>query len=210
MRSPPSLVPPWTDPTAPAADPASDTRSRLLAAAMDLVRSQGIQAMTQARVAERAGLRQSHLTYHFPTRSHLLAAVAAQGATDTLRYLDAAADGGPGTLEAFRAMMAEHVSTSAMPRLMLALALASEEDHRLKAWMSNFEEGARAHLQASFERFGVRPAAADLALFHAALVGIATLRIANDRADSAARARALFFQAFDRLVVGAHPLPTGS
>ena len=206
-RSP--LVAPWPGCAEPPLTQHPDTRSRLLAAALDLVKCQGIQAMTQARVAERAGLRQSHVTYHFPTRSHLLAAVAAQGAADTLRYLDADSEGGPATLEGFRSMMAEHVSTSAMPRLMLALTLASEEDHSLKAWMSSFEEGARAHLQASFVRFGVLPGADELALFHATLVGIATLQIGSDHADSATRARNLFCQAFDRLVAAAHPVPTG-
>jgi AcrR family transcriptional regulator len=183
-----------------------DTRTRLLVAAIELVKSQGIQALTQARVARAAGLRQSHLTYHFPTRSHLLAAVALHSAADTLRCLgETPAEQSP-TLDEFRSRMAEHVSTSAMPRLMLALILASEEDPSLKSWMTTFEERARAQLACVFESFGLRAPAIEIALFHAALVGMSTLQIATDSPDSAGAARDLLFHAFDRLVAASAPM----
>ena len=65
--------------TRPAKDPlpqdALPVRERLLAAAMELVRAQGLQGFSQARVAAVAGLRQSHLTYYFPSRKDLLKAL---------------------------------------------------------------------------------------------------------------------------------------
>ena len=49
-------------------------RERILDAALAVLRTGGVRQFTQTAVAERAGLRQSHLTYYFPTRPELLEA----------------------------------------------------------------------------------------------------------------------------------------
>jgi len=175
-----------------------DTRTRLLEAALELVQKQGIQALTQARVAAAAGLRQSHLTYHFPTRAHLLTAVALHCAAGTMSLMCAEPDQAL-TLEAFRRHLGEHVSTTAMPRLMLALTVASEEDPSLKAWMAEFGERATAHLHGVFTQLGLAPTRTDVALFHASLVGICTLQVGAGTAWSV-HSRELLEAAFDRLV----------
>jgi AcrR family transcriptional regulator len=53
-------------------------RERILDAALTVLREQGIQRFSQVRVARRAGIRQSHLTYYFPSRTALLDATAAR------------------------------------------------------------------------------------------------------------------------------------
>ncbi len=55
---------------------AGGVRDRILAAALALLRETGIQGLSQVQVARRARVRQSHLTYYFPRRHDLLAAVA--------------------------------------------------------------------------------------------------------------------------------------
>ena len=60
---------------APAAAP---VRERILDAALAVLRQDGIQRLTQVEVAKRAGVRQSHLTYYFPSRTDLLDAIAAR------------------------------------------------------------------------------------------------------------------------------------
>ncbi len=60
---------------APAPGP---VRERILDAAMTVLRQEGIQRLTQVEVAKRAGVRQSHLTYYFPSRTDLLDAIAAR------------------------------------------------------------------------------------------------------------------------------------
>jgi AcrR family transcriptional regulator len=52
---------------------------RILDAALAILRESGVQQLTQVNVADRAGVRQSHLTYYFPTRRDLLRAVVARG-----------------------------------------------------------------------------------------------------------------------------------
>src|SRR5919198_6218270 len=53
-----------------------DVRSRILEAALGLLAKSGAHELTQPRVAKAAGVRQSHLTYYFPTRADLLQEVA--------------------------------------------------------------------------------------------------------------------------------------
>ena len=50
--------------------------ARILDAAIAVIEDGGMQALTQPRVAARADMRQSHLTYYFPTRDDLVTAVA--------------------------------------------------------------------------------------------------------------------------------------
>lgn len=50
-------------------------RQRLLEAALDIVEKQGVNALTQPRVAKLAGVRQSHLTYYFPKKADLFVAL---------------------------------------------------------------------------------------------------------------------------------------
>lgn len=58
----------------------------ILCAAIEVLRESGVQRLTQVEVAERARIRQSHLTYYFPRRRDLLEAV-------TTRVVDAIAEG---------------------------------------------------------------------------------------------------------------------
>jgi AcrR family transcriptional regulator len=55
---------------------APDVRTRILDAGFAVLSERGIRHVTQTQVAERAGVRQSHLTYYFPTRDELLEAIA--------------------------------------------------------------------------------------------------------------------------------------
>jgi len=53
----------------------SGAKRRILDAALAIFHEQGAKALTQPRTAAAAGVRQSHLTYYFPKKADLLAAV---------------------------------------------------------------------------------------------------------------------------------------
>ena len=68
----------------------SGKREAIVASALDVIEEDGLSGFTQPRVAQRAGLRQSHLTYYFPTRADLLLAVAEEAVRRRIEVLRAA------------------------------------------------------------------------------------------------------------------------
>jgi AcrR family transcriptional regulator len=68
--------------------PRTDVRAKVLQAAVQLVHERGLQAVTQARVAEVAGLRQSHVTYYFPSRLDLVKAIVQEHVSALLDGVD--------------------------------------------------------------------------------------------------------------------------
>jgi AcrR family transcriptional regulator len=118
------------------AEPTGGVRERILDAAIAILGESGLQHLTQPQVAERAGVRQSHLTYYFPTRQDLLEAVTAravEGIAGGVRRAvgdDAGPDLGP-MLSRFAASVAD----LAHMRMFLALLVEADGDPALRALM---------------------------------------------------------------------------
>jgi AcrR family transcriptional regulator len=72
--------------------PGGGVRDRILDAAVAVLRESGLQHLMQVPVSVKAGVRQSHLTYYFPTRQDLLEAVIA-------RVVDGIANAARGAVE---------------------------------------------------------------------------------------------------------------
>lgn len=116
---------------------APGAREQILKAAIGVLREEGIEKLSQTRVARAAGLRQGHLTYYFPKKADLWAAVA-QHAEESLRedltnFL--ASDGWPGADASERArvtaMVTYLVQDRQRARIMMSLALKAHQDPRL-------------------------------------------------------------------------------
>lgn len=56
-------------------DAAVSLRKRILAAALEIMATEGLKRLTQPKVAAAAGIRQSHLTYYFPKKVDLIVAL---------------------------------------------------------------------------------------------------------------------------------------
>ena len=69
-----------------------DRREIILKAAIATLREYGYSGFTQPRVAKRADVRQSHLTYYFPTRLALLEGVARLAVDGQLAALQSIVD----------------------------------------------------------------------------------------------------------------------
>lgn len=190
-----------TDPTPNSAAPS--VRDRIVAAAVELLHEHGIHALTQARVSELAGVRQSHLTYYFPTRSDLLKQAVVAGTASLL----AAIQGPPGesaqSLEDFHETLTAQVADRRVPRMMAGLVVASEEDPTLKPWLERFEADMVDQLVQGFRARGLAPRRAALELFQATVVGALTLDLAASTPASRRRTRAILDAAFARLVADA-------
>ncbi|MDW5323817.1 TetR family transcriptional regulator [Plantactinospora sp. KLBMP9567] len=71
--------------------PAPDTRSRILRTALDLFGAQGYQRTSLRQIADRLGLTKAGILYHFPSKEHLLVALAEPLVSDLEAALDRAA-----------------------------------------------------------------------------------------------------------------------
>lgn len=183
----------------------NDTRSRLLAAAIELLLAEGIHALSQPRVAAAAGLRQSHLTYYFPTRVDLLKAVVEFADESIIGMVEGKPEAMPRSLAQLRDLLCKPVLGGRMPRLMLAMHAAAEEDPELHEWMRGFDQRMRARVQSILEQLGIKPGPRDFSLFHASMIGIAVQCAWRHDESFAREARALLHAAVDRLVDGAAP-----
>ena len=77
------------------ADPADDTRTRILRAALDLFAEHGYQRTSLRQIGERLRLTKTAILYHFPAKEHLLAALVEPLVADLEALLDSAADVSP-------------------------------------------------------------------------------------------------------------------
>jgi AcrR family transcriptional regulator len=165
-----------------------DRRQDIIEAGLAVLREHGYTGFTQPRVAARAGLRQSHLTYYHPTRLDLLEAVgraaierqlAAVGTMlSSLPSLNAAAD-------AIAALVNRHENT----RVLMALAQAGDEEPRLRALFRDLADGIVSHVTSLLGRFGF-PVTSDepARLLHAVSVGLGVIGLATGRPDGTQRA----------------------
>lgn len=190
----------------PLASPALATRpvpERILAAALQLVETQGIAALSQARVAAAAGLRQSHLTYYFPTRKHLLLAIV-QGIHEEMRQglspMTVPAGGVPMSLAQMRVFLVSRVREPLMGRLLLALMAAADEDPSLRQWLLEFDAEVRDLVRADVVRLGLSPSADDVALFCACLLGAGLMGAQAEGMTAVRHFERIVGMAFDRLV----------
>ncbi|MGO9931751.1 MAG: TetR/AcrR family transcriptional regulator [Steroidobacteraceae bacterium] len=175
-------------------------RTRLLRAADEILASDGIQALTQTRVAETAGVRQSHLTYYFATRSALVKAIVECTASGVIAEFTSNPKRRQLTLPEIRKRLVEQMSDRRMARRMVGMLVSSDEDPSLLAVFDEFEVQHRALLAQTLRQLGLDVSEMDVMLLHTSLMGI-SMRNSNRTSNAALReARALIGEAFDRLV----------
>jgi DNA-binding transcriptional regulator YbjK len=192
-------------------EPAGPTvRDRILAAAVELVRTEGVRNLTQARIAALAGVRQSHLTYYFPARKDLIRAAANAIHAGILEAMSTtvSTEVRRSTSRArAREFFAERISDPLFPRLSMALMVAAEEDKSLRRLLAEQDAALRDNLRETLARLDLTPSEDDLALLHAGFVGASILAAQAGTKTAAARAAHLARVGFDRLCNRAPPAP---
>ena len=197
---------PKTFPDAVAAAPQpANARERILYAAVFLLNDEGFSALTQTRVAERAGMRQSHVTYYFPSRNDLLRETAVYGCNAMLAIMASGIESGALTRENFLDFLISDVSDRRFARLMTALIVASDEDQSIKPWLASFEQANRESMKHSFGRLGLLITDEDIELFHAAFVGAVILDLGEASEESLARSQRIVRTAFTRIAARSQP-----
>jgi AcrR family transcriptional regulator len=186
--------------TLPATAPA---RMRILTAGVEVLHSEGFASLTQQAVAEKAGVRQSHITYYFPTRLELLRAIAQFGCECMMDPISNAAISGDVTYEQFRELLLPDYSDRNWWRLMTALVNACSESEGIRSWIAQFDAQIRDRLRDGFKAFGVVLSDLDVEFLHASYIGAITLDMQVQTDASQTRAREIVGMGFDLIVTKA-------
>ncbi len=176
------------------------TRVRILTAGVEALHSEGLTALTQQAVAKKAGVRQSHITYYFPTRLDLLQAVAQFGCESMMQPISNAALSGKLDYTQFRDLLLPDVSDRAWWRLMTALVNACAESENIRTWIVEFDAQIRERLRMGFSAFEIHLSELDVECLHATYIGALTLDMQQLTDGSQARAREVVGATIDLIV----------
>jgi AcrR family transcriptional regulator len=166
-----------------------DVRERLLEAALKLLAESGAHELTQPKVAKAAGVRQSHLTYYFPTRGELLQEVARYSIEKLAGQL---AHGKPGAMPD---AIAAGAADKRRSRVLLGLVTAADRDPEIKKRMRKFVGELRTRMTPVLDAGGLETDPESIAFFHCTIIGCAVLQLARDNAESKAEAKAVLKKA---------------
>jgi len=165
-----------------------DVRSRILEAALGLLAESGAHELTQPRVARAAGVRQSHLTYYFPTRAALMQAVARHSIERLAGDLARRQERSPSQVAG---AIAAASSDRRVARLMLGLVSAADRDPAIRRQFRRFVSEVRGLMAPALAAGGLRAEPACVAFFHSVVIGCAVLQLARDSAEARSEARAV-------------------
>jgi AcrR family transcriptional regulator len=162
-----------------------DIRTRILDAAVHLLETEGAKSFGQTRVARAAGVKQGNITYHFPKKSDLVAAVIErvneQRRADLGALIERARALPP---DAMRALMFDRLPAMAMDqkrsRVMLALLVEAQDDPDVAKQMESVTTDQRATLAGLLHRV---PDDLDLELVLLTISGLSLYALASDRGE---------------------------
>ena len=161
---------------------ASDKRVLFLEAAIGLIGDEGLNGFTTPKVARRAGLRQSHLTYYFPTREDLLVAVAERVVTDRIATLGAvaAARTPAAKVRSLAAILVDPEQT----RLLLALIQTADRVTQVAGAFDRLRTGIAPGSEALLRAWRIDATADALQLLQATSTGISSFLFPESRQPS--------------------------
>ena len=155
-----------------------NVKDAILDAGVALLKDKGIAALTQPQVARAAGIKQSHLTYYFPTRADLLLGVAEHSISVTMATVGARLrdHAEPATIAN---AVAEVMIAGIPPRLIIGLIVAADAEPGIRESLAKFISSVRERMRAILASAGLAASAPAVLLFHATIVGLAVMHQAR-------------------------------
>lgn len=158
-------------------------KDSILIAGATLLKEKGIAALTQPQVAKAAGIKQSHLTYYFPTRADLLLGIAEQTITTTMADIAARLAEKP-QHTTYAAAVADVMISGVPPRVIIGLIVAADADPEIHVPLRKLIGYGRTHVQALLGTIGLNDSADAALLFHATAIGLAVMHQARMNPES--------------------------
>lgn len=159
-------------------------KESILNAGIALLESKGVAALTQPQVAGAAGVKQSHLTYYFPTRTDLLLAIAERWVTQAMDALIVRVGEKP-EFVTLAERLAETMIVGEPARAIVGLIVAADAEPRIRDTLRHLDSVTRAHFKGILTRAGLPASDNDALLLHATAVGLAVMHQSCLEAESA-------------------------
>ena len=160
----------------------------ILIAGSVLLRDKGVAALTQPQIAQAANIKQSHLTYYFPTRTDLLLAIAEFtifSLMDNVAVQLQAKPQGKTLADAVSKIMIEGLP----PRVFIGLIVASDSDPDIRKLLRKLIRHVRTAMQHLLQQAGIAADDEAALLFHATIIGLAVMHQARLNKESANEVR---------------------
>src|ERR1700691_4711049 len=174
-----------------------DRRETILKAAIATLREHGFSGFTQPRGAKRADVRQSHLTYYFPTPLAPLGGGPRLAVDGQLAALQSIVDlpSVPAVIKNITAIIGRHENT----RGLMALAQEAEEEPSLRSLFRELADGIVSRLRLLLENLHLDATEEQVFLIHSLWVGMAVVGLAPPRPHSKRRVEAILESLFATL-----------
>ena len=162
-----------------------NVKEAILVAGQELLRESGVAALTQPKVARAAGIKQSHLTYYFPTRAKLLLGIAEYTASEAMAHVAERLAAKP-ERATLAGMVSEIMINGLPPRVVIGLIVAADAEPGIRDSLRELVSNVRVRLQSLLAAAGLAASADAALLFHATVVGLAVMHQARMSPASAA------------------------
>ena len=164
--------------------PAANVKGSILIAGETLLKEKGIAALTQPKVARAAGIKQSHLTYYFPTRAKLLLGIAEHTVSTAMARIAQCLADNP-QRDTLASTLSEIMITGLPPRVVIGLIVAADAEPGIREPLCELIRDVRARIQSLLATAGLAASADAALLFHATVVGLAVMHQARMSPESA-------------------------
>ncbi|WP_167760146.1 TetR/AcrR family transcriptional regulator [Paraburkholderia pallida] len=165
-----------------------DRRQQIIEVGLAILQEEGLRGFTQPRIAARAGLRQSNLTYYFPTISDLLAAVASAGVEAQLKAASGVVSKVTTCAQASEGI-ANMTSRHEVTRVLMSLAQAADQEAEVRMLFNALTDGLAAEIRQLFDKLGITAQESGIDLVHAVVVGLSVIELATGRRNGKDRTR---------------------
>jgi AcrR family transcriptional regulator len=175
-----------------------NAKTKILDAALALLAKGGAQELTQPRICKAAGVRQSHLTYYFPTIHDLLQGVAKYTLDAMIAELAeqrAAGQRPPSLVDAAVATSAD----KRRMRMVLGLVTTADREPKLKPRMRQFLKEIRQSITQTLKAGGLEGTPDQVAFMHSVTVGQGILQLARDNEEARQEAHRILQMAVEFL-----------
>jgi AcrR family transcriptional regulator len=161
----------------------ADKRTDIVEVALALVQEEGLAGLTQPRVGKRLGMRQSHVTYYFPTRDDLLAAVTELAVQRRVAALE------PMRRERTRQQkvraLAKVLTDPEQTRVLVALAQLADSEPALRPQFRALAELITPAATSVVQAAGAEASREAIALLQTTSTGLAVVALATGQTDRA-------------------------